>query len=173
MILDNKDKLTRIDFNVNVADEKNYKLIIHNVWKDSLNLVIFIRYEDMIKHIQLEKKGLYLVGNPLERKVRKLISPNAENEFDLKMDTKIKKPELYKKNILVKIEYVNYKFKISGAGDYAIKLSLKIPYKDITIYDNPKKNPLENKLKNIIYYICSDKKKTWDMNMFQIMKLLN
>ena len=173
MILDNKSKLIKVDFRVKVSDEGNYQFIIKKILKTSLDVIIFIRYENMMKNILFEKEGLIIPGNPLERQLKEIISPNAETEFDLKIDTKIKKPELFKKLITVKIEDVDYKFKISGAGEYAIKLSLKIPFKDINLKDNAKLNPLENKLKNIVYYISTDRKYTWDMDTLQIIQLLN
>jgi len=172
-ILNNKDKLTGIDFNVKVGKEGEYKAYIKKIDKTSLEIVIFVRYENMVKDRHLEDIGIRVKGIPLEKKVRRIISPKSKTEFDLKMETKVKKPELFKKTINAKIENVKYEFRISGAGDYAVKLSLYLPFKDINKFDNPKKHPLENKIKNIVYYITTDRKKTWDMNTFQIMQLLN
>ena len=173
MILDNKDKLTKIDFKAKVENEKDYKFIIDKVLKSSLEVIIFIRYEDMLTELRWKELGIMLPGYPIERKLKALISDDAETVFDLKTDTKIKKPNLFKKLIPVKIEDATYKFKITGAGEYAVKLSIRVSFKDIYSEYNPKNNPLENKLINIIYYICTDKKQTWDMDLFQIIKLLN
>lgn len=173
IILNNKDKLTKIDFKTKVKDGSEYKFIIDKILKSSLDIIIFIRYEDMIIDSRWEEIGLPVLMNPIEFELKQLISPDAKTEFDLKMDTKVKKPKLFKKLIQVEIEESIYKFKITGAGEHAIKLSLRITFEDINLKDDPKQNPLENKLKNIIYFISTDRQKTWDMDLFQIVSLLN
>lgn len=173
MILDNNDKLTKLDFKTKVSKFADYKFIIHDIRENSLNIVIFIRYEQLIASVKYKEFGLRINGYPLENQLMKLISPDANSLFNLKMDAKIKKPKLFKEEIIVEIDDFDYTFKISGAGEHAIKLSHKITYEYINQFDDPVRNPLENKLKNIIYFICTNKEKTWDMSYFEILKLLN
>ena len=171
MILDNKDKLLMFSFKIKI-DKTDYKFIIHNIWNDSLNIIIFIRYGRIITGCQYDKYNLNIAGYPIERRLKKVISEDAESEFDLKMDAKIKKPKLFKETVLVKIDNVRYKFKISGAGEDAIRLSHKITYEDLNIFDDKELHPLENKLKNIIYFICTGGDKTWDMSYFEVVHML-
>jgi len=165
MILNKKDVLMKLDFKVNVDDEKYYRFIIHNIWKDSLNIVIFIRYDSIFHYTKTYKSRF---SNPIEYSLKKIISPDVESVFDLKMDTKAKKPQLFKESIFVKINEVNYKFKISGAGNEAIKISYKMNFLDIYLAEQP----LEKILKNIIYFIHTNLERSWDMSMYEMKNLL-
>ena len=138
-IFQNTYKLERKCFSLFGDSNAVYEFMIHDIGHNALDISAFFKYKDIASR-----------SNSVEKDLHNLISPRANLAATLASEANDKYYRLYNQKVDVRIENVNYSFKIDGVGPKAIKMTYQVTYDDIAA----SKNPLESHLYGIIndYY---------------------